>query len=184
VEELFGGAGGLGWVAAKAVLLFVVAVLGLRLGERRTVAQLRAFDVAVAVAIGAIIGRTATAASTSFLTGAVALVTLLVAHRLVAFARRSPRFARAIDHPPRVLVANGRLQEREITKVGLTHADVYMLLRQHEIDDLSQVGYLLYEPLGRTTLVPAGQQPGRVMQEGLTAAGYHDVAAPSPGMPG
>jgi Predicted membrane protein len=64
--ELVGGTGGLGWVAVKAVLMFAVAVIGLRLGERRTLAQLGAFDFAVAVAIGAIIGRTVTAPSASF----------------------------------------------------------------------------------------------------------------------
>jgi uncharacterized membrane protein YcaP (DUF421 family) len=70
VSQLIGGAGGLGWVAAKAVLMFAVAVVGLRLGERRTLAQLGAFDFAVAVAIGSIIGRTVTASDTSFLTDA------------------------------------------------------------------------------------------------------------------
>jgi uncharacterized membrane protein YcaP (DUF421 family) len=58
------------------------------------------FAVAVAVAIGAIIGRTVTTSSASFATGAVALVTLLVVHRLVVFARRHSRIARLIDHPP------------------------------------------------------------------------------------
>src|SRR5271170_3831706 len=70
VPELIGGGSGLGWVAVKAVLLFAVAVIGLRLGERRTLAQLSAFDFAVAVAIGAIIGRGATASDTSFATSA------------------------------------------------------------------------------------------------------------------
>ena len=51
MPELIGGASGLGWVAVKTVLLFTVAVIGLRLGERRTLAQLSAFDFAVAVAI-------------------------------------------------------------------------------------------------------------------------------------
>src|SRR5262249_37592817 len=89
--ELGGGTGGLGWVAVKAVLMFAVAVLGLRLGERRTVAQLGAFDFAVAVAIGSIIGGTVTSSTASFATGAIALITLLLAHRVVAFARRHSR---------------------------------------------------------------------------------------------
>ena len=98
--ELVGETGGLGWVAVKAVLMFAVAVIGLRLGERRTLAQLGAFDFAAAVAIGAIIGRAVTAPSASFAVGAVALDTLLVVHRLAAFARRHNRIARTIDHPP------------------------------------------------------------------------------------
>jgi Protein of unknown function (DUF421) len=179
VQELFGGAGGLGWVVVKAVLLFLVAVIGLRVGERRTLAQFSAFDVVVAVAIGSIIGRTVTAASTSFATGAVALVTLLVMHRIVAFARRHSRVARAIDHPPRVLVARGRIRHRELAWAGLTPPDIDMLLRQHGVGDLSQVGYLLYEPRGRTTLIRAGEEPGPVIRHGLAAAGYLTEAGPS-----
>lgn len=123
MSQLIGGAGDLGWVVTKAVLMFAVAVVGLRLGERRTLAQLGAFDFAVAV--GSIIGRTVTASDTSFLTGAVALVSLLAVHRLVAVARRHSRIARAVDHPPRGLVADGVIREREIARACLTAADLY-----------------------------------------------------------
>ena len=163
--ELVGGTDGLGWVAVKAVLMFAVTIVGLRLGERRTLAQLGAFDFAVAVAIGAIIGRTVTASSASFATGAVALVTLLGAHRLVAFARRHNRMARIIDHPPRVLVAGGKMQDRELGRAGLTATDVYALLRQQGVDDLQQVGYLLYETRGTTTLIGADGEPGPLMRD-------------------
>jgi uncharacterized membrane protein YcaP (DUF421 family) len=179
LPELVGGAGGLGWVAVKAVLMFAVAVTGLRLGERRTLAQLGAFDFAVAVAIGAIIGRTVTAASASFATGAVALITLLVVHRLVALIRRHSRIARLIDHPPRVLIAQGEIQDRELARAGLAAADVYALLRRHGVHDLGQVGYLLYETRGTTTLIGAGREPGPLMRNGLFAAGYRNVDGPA-----
>jgi uncharacterized membrane protein YcaP (DUF421 family) len=171
VPELIGGASGLGWVAVKAVLLFAVAVIGLRLGERRTIAQLSAFDFAVAVAIGAIIGRGATAADTSFASSAVALVTFLVAHRVVAILRRHSRVVRLIDHPPRVLVARGELQEGELARAGLTAADVYALLRENGARDLGQVGYLLYEPRGAVTLIGADREPGPLARDGLSASG-------------
>ena len=183
VPELIGGAGGLGWVAVKAVLLFSVAVIGLRLGERRTLAQLSAFDFAVAVAIGAIIGRGATASDTSFATSAVALVTLLVAHRVVAIGRRYSRVVRLIDHPPRVLVARGELQGRELARAGLTAADVYALLRENGVADLGQVGYLLYEARGTVTVVGADREPGPLQREALNASGYRR-AHPGPGRPG
>jgi uncharacterized membrane protein YcaP (DUF421 family) len=167
VAELIGGASGLGWVAVKAVLLFALAVIGLRLAERRTLAQLSAFDFAVAVAIGAIIGRGATASDTSFVTSAVALVTLLVAHRVVGIGRRHSRVVRLIDHPPRVLVARGELQVRELARAGLTAEDVYALLRERGIGDLGEVGYLLYETRGAVTVVGADREPGPLVKEGL-----------------
>lgn len=171
MSELIGGAGGLGWVALKAVLLFTIAVIGLRLAERRTLALLSAFDFAVAVAVGAIIGRGATAADTSFATSAVALVTLLVAHRVVAILRRRSRAVRLIDHPPRVLVARGQIQERELARAGLTEADVAALLREKGADDLGQVGFLLYETRGSVTLIGAGREPGPLAEEALGASG-------------
>ena len=169
VAELIGGASGLGWVAVKAVLLFALAVIGLRVAERRTLAQLSAFDFAVAVAIGAIIGRGATASDTSFVTSAVALVTLLVAHRVVGIGRRHSRVVRLIDHPPRVLVARGELQVRELARAGLTAEDVYALLRERGVGDLGEVGYLLYETRGAVTVVGADREPGPLVKEGLNA---------------
>src|SRR5215469_2803058 len=172
MPELTGGAGALGWVALKAVLLFAVAVIGLRLGERRTIAQLSAFDFAVAVAIGAIIGRGATASDTSFATSAVALVTFLVAHRVLAILRRHSRVGRLIDHPPCVLVARGELQRGELARAGLTAEDVYALLRENGVGDLGQVGYLLYEARGVVTVIGADRAPGPLAQDGLNASGY------------
>lgn len=193
VPQLIGGAGSLGWVALKAVLLFTVAVVGLRLGERRTVAQLSAFDFAVAVAVGSIIGRGATASDTSFATSAVALVTFLVAHRAISVLRRHSRGVRLIDHRPRVLVARGQLQRGELARAGLTAADVHALLREKGVGDLSQVGYVLYEPRGTVTLVGPSGEPGPLMQDGLDASGYregpeqgarYDQPLPGPAMGG
>ncbi len=161
-----------------------MAVIGLRLGERRTLAQLGAFDFAVAVGIGAIIGRTVTTSSASFATGAVALVTLQVVHRLVAFARRHSRIARIIDHPPRVLVTQGKIQDRELARAGLTATDLYALLRQQGVDDLSQVGYLLYETRGVTTVIGADREPGPLMRDGLFAPDTAMWPSLLNGMPG
>jgi uncharacterized membrane protein YcaP (DUF421 family) len=172
VTELVGGASGLGWVAVKALLMFAVVVAGLRLGERRTLAQLGAFDFAVAIAVGAIIGRTATSPSTSFATGAVALVTLLVAHRLVSALRRRGWLGGLVDSPPRVLVAAGRIRDDELSRAGLTVGDLYALLREHQVARLEAVEVLLYETRGKVTIVRRGEDIGPVTRAGLDAAGY------------
>src|SRR6185312_11446021 len=74
-------------VFGKAALMYGTAVLGLRVAHRRTLSQWTAIDFAAAVAIGAIIGRTAIASGQSYLVGATALLTVLGAHALV---RRRP----------------------------------------------------------------------------------------------
>ncbi|MFH9818249.1 DUF421 domain-containing protein [Streptomyces sp. NPDC017230] len=145
--------------AIKAVLLFLVAVAGFRLGERRTLAELAAFDFAAVVSVGAVIGRTSTAADTSFLTGVVALTAILLTHRAVTRLRYRPRLARLIDQPVRLLVIDGRLQHRELRRCGLTDADVLAVLRTRGVDRLAGVRYLLYEAKGGFSVVGPDAPP-------------------------
>jgi uncharacterized membrane protein YcaP (DUF421 family) len=179
MTELTGGSADLGWAALKALLMFSLAVGGLRLSERRTLAQLGPFDFAVAVAVGALIARTATSSTTSFLTGAVVLTTLLAAHRIVSELRRRGWTGGMVDAPPRVLVAHGQLQLPELARAGLTTGDVYALLREHDVRDLADAQYVLYETRGALTLVRAGEPIGHLVRDGLRAARFDggDLAA-------
>jgi uncharacterized membrane protein YcaP (DUF421 family) len=58
---IIGGWPQLGIVAGKAALMYATALTCLRLGKRRTLGQWSIIDFVVAVAIGAIVGRTAIA---------------------------------------------------------------------------------------------------------------------------
>lgn len=161
----------LGETAAKAALLYVTALLALRVGERRTLAQWTVIDFAAAVAIGAIIGRTATATSTTYLVGAVALVTLVVIHRLASVARFSRLLTKLVDHRVRLLVVDGTLQRRQLRWCGLTDEDVYAELRQRGLTSLRDVRYLLYEAKGGLTVVPRDvRPPADLVDAGLEAA--------------
>lgn len=160
----------LGWTAAKALLLFGVGVIGLRLSERRMLAELNAFDFVVAVAVGAIIGRTATSSTTSFATGAVGLIVLLVAHRATAILHRRGCFARLLDRRPLILLARGRIRSDALRAAGLTERDVYRLLRQAGHGDVEELQYVLYEDRGRLTIVRTDQHLGEAFRIGLAEA--------------
>jgi uncharacterized membrane protein YcaP (DUF421 family) len=151
---LVGQGSQLGVVAGKAALMYVTALVGLRLGERRTLAQWTIIDFATAVAMGAIVGRTAVAEGQSYLTGAVALFTLIVVHRLASLLRFRPLLGKLADHRVRVLVEHGQLRRDQLRLCGLTDNDLYAQLRQRGIFDLAQVRYVLYESKGDLTVVP------------------------------
>ncbi len=156
---LLGEGSQLGEVAGKAALMYVTALVGLRLGERRTLAQWTIIDFATAVAMGAIVGRTAIADGQSYLTGEVALSTLIIVHRLASLLRFRPVFGKLADHRVRVLVAHGQLRRDQLRLCGLTDNDLYAQLRQRGTFDLAQVRYVLYESKGDLTVVPEGLEP-------------------------
>jgi uncharacterized membrane protein YcaP (DUF421 family) len=172
---LTGRAGDLWIVAAKAALMYALAVLALRASQRRTLAQWTAIDFAAAVAVGAIVGRTAVASGQSFAVGAVALVTLLVAHTVVMVARFDRRIAKLVDHRVRVLVDHGQLRRDQLRLCGLTDNDVLSKLRQQGVRRLDELRYVLYETKGELTVVHETDPEGALVESGLRdAAGFPD----------
>ena len=180
-EWLVGHAGLVG-VIGKALLMYGTAVVGLRLAHRRTLSQWTAIDFAAAVAIGAVMGRTAVAEGQSVLVGATALVSFLAAHALVNLGRGNRWLAKAVDHRVRILVDHGRLRSDQLRICGLTENDVLAKLRELGIRELDELRYVLYETKGELTVVrETGQQPdGSLIEAGLADAASFIPRRPQP----
>lgn len=112
-----------------------------------------AFDFVAAIACGAIIGRVPNSPDTSYLQGAVTLVTILVAHRIVSRLRFHRSLGSLFDHPPRILIAHGRVLYGELRRAGITEADLFGLLRQKSITDLKQVRMVVFEQRGKISAI-------------------------------
>lgn len=165
----------LGIVAGKAVLMYGTALFGLRLGQRRTLAQWSLIDFVTAVAIGAIVGRTAIASTQSFVTGGAALLTLIAVHRLGSLLRFSAALRPLLDHRVRVLVEHGQVLHGQLRRCGLTENDLLAHLRQIGALHLEKIRYVLYEATGGLTIVRQDTGPETdVLKAGLEhAAGWH-----------
>jgi uncharacterized membrane protein YcaP (DUF421 family) len=146
------------YAAMKALAMFVTAAVTFRLTERRTIAAFRPFDWVTAVAVGAIIGRTATAAHTSWLTGAAALLTLIAAHAAVARLRFIPWLRRLVDPPVRVLIREGRLDQPNLQRSRLTGADLDAILRQHGYESPREVRLAILESKGTVSVFSASTE--------------------------
>jgi len=165
----------IGIAAAKAALMYATALVFLRLGERRTLAQWSIIDFITAVAIGAIVGRTAIASTQSFITGAAALITLIVLHRLASILRFSAALGKLFEHRIRVLVEHGRVQHGQLRRCGLTENDLFAQLRQKGVLQLDDIRYVLYEAAGGLTIVREdAESETEILKAGLQGAvSYH-----------
>ncbi|WP_344801912.1 DUF421 domain-containing protein [Microlunatus ginsengisoli] len=139
--------------AIKAAALFVMAVIAFRLTTRRAIAQFAPFDWVAAVAVGAIVGRTATASDASWLTGTAALVSLLLVHAGVTRLRLVPGFQRFIDPPLRVLIHDGTVDEVNLARCGMSHEDLAAVLRQAGYRSPADVHLELLESRGMVSFV-------------------------------
>jgi uncharacterized membrane protein YcaP (DUF421 family) len=168
MRQLLGAGTELGWVAAKATLLYLTALVGFRVVRRRTLAEMSIFDFVAAVAAGAIVGRVPNSDSTSYLAGAVTLVSILILHAVITRLRLFPKVSPLFDHPPRLLVLHGAMIERELRRCGLTEKELSGLLRQQHVTDLNQVAFAILEQRGQLSVVRAdapGAGEGNLVRE-------------------
>ncbi|GAB5898031.1 DUF421 domain-containing protein [Mycolicibacterium mageritense] len=156
-QALFGDFSAVPATAIKSTTLFVTAALLFRFTERRTLAQFAPFDWIAAVAAGAIVGRSATASDTSWLSATTALVCLLVTHALISRLRFVPRLRRFIDPAPAVLIREGEVMRRNLRRCGLTLSDLQAILRQHGHLSPERVRLAVLEAKGAVSVVAAGE---------------------------
>lgn len=141
--------------AVKAAALFLTALIAFRLSTRRALAQFAPFDWVVAVAVGAIVGRTATASDASWLTGAAALLSLIAMHALVTRLRLLPGMHRLIDPPLVVLIHRGQVEQRNLARSGISSADLDAVLRQHGYRSPADVHLAVLESRGTVSFLAA-----------------------------
>lgn len=113
-----------------------------------------ACDVAVAVALGSIIGRTATTPQPSYVRGVAAVVVLLANHHLLSVLRtRSSLVARLTDRPAVELIRDGQVTGPAFAG-GTTEADLHMVLREHGISDPARAKLVVLEARGAFSVAP------------------------------
>jgi uncharacterized membrane protein YcaP (DUF421 family) len=154
------------YAALKALALFATAVTAFRLVLRRTIAEFTPFDWVTAVAVGAIVGRTATAADTSWLTGTAALLTLIAAHDLVARLRLIPWVSRIVDPPVRILISHGQVDDANLKRCRLTRGDLDAVLRQHGQQTAADVRLAVFETKGVVSVFSNADPSGTVDRSG------------------
>lgn len=148
LTQLFDGWRPALYAAVKAFALFATVAIAFRITLRRTIAEFTPFDWVTAVAVGAIVGRTATSASTSWSVGTAAVLALLFAHDAVARLRFIPWVRRLTDPPVRVLIRDGKLNEANLRRCRLTHEDLDAILRTRGFRKPAEVSLALFESKG------------------------------------
>ncbi|MEV0970320.1 DUF421 domain-containing protein [Microtetraspora glauca] len=142
------------YAAVKGLALFLTAAVAFRLTERRTMAEFAPFDWVAAVAVGALVGRTATASDASWLTGTAALLAILAGHAAITRLRFLPVIRRLVDPPLRILIRDGHVNQGNLRRCGLTEADLDAVLRQHGHHSTAGIHLAIFEAKGAVSVLP------------------------------
>jgi uncharacterized membrane protein YcaP (DUF421 family) len=111
-------------MALRAIIVYVAALLMVRLGEKRFSGKNTAFDVILGIILGSVVSRAITGSSPFFPTLATGFV-LVGLHWLFAMiAFRSDRFGTLIKGSPRMLVKDGEMLWDAMRKSNISRNDL------------------------------------------------------------
>ena len=118
-------------VSLRALLIYLVGLLIVRLGRNRLLGRQSSFDIVLGFVLGSILSRAITGTAHILATLASTLV-LVLTHRLVAaLAFRSHGFGALFKGEPRRLVQDGRIDWEQMRKEHISERDLEEALRQH-----------------------------------------------------
>lgn len=114
---------------ARSIVIYIIGIALVRLGNKRFVGKMTAFDIIIAIIIGSLLSRAITN-NDLFFTVLPACLMLILMHRLFAyFASHSDKFGDWIKGNDRVVVENGKILWKAMHKSHLSEQDLMQTLR-------------------------------------------------------
>lgn len=130
-------------MSARAVVIYLITLILIRISGRRTFGKKSAFDTTIVIILGSVMSRAVVGASAFVPTVACCLVFVLL-HRGIAWLRIYSKFVtRLTQGAPQILYRNGKIH-RENLRVGLMtyddlKADVRRKANQSDLKDVKEI---------------------------------------------
>ena len=143
-------------MAARAALVFFLALAYVRTGGLRMLGRQSAYDSLTALMLGAILGR-AVVSQDSFFGTLLAALVIMILHRLVAWVTFKSSWAGSIlKGKSIVLFQNNRPVTKNLSRVHITENDLQEAVRKNlNVDDMSQVKEIYMDRSGELSVVKA-----------------------------
>ncbi|NLW06422.1 MAG: DUF421 domain-containing protein [Clostridia bacterium] len=152
-------------VAVRALILYTLLVIVLRLMGKRQVGQMQPFELVIAIVLAelAVIPMSDTGIPLS--NGLIGILVLLAAERFLSLISLHSEKVRAlICGTPTILIENGKPVPETMQKQRINMNDLLEKLRGKEYPNLSDVAYAILETNGTLSIIPkeinqSGSQP-------------------------
>jgi uncharacterized membrane protein YcaP (DUF421 family) len=139
----------------RSLLVFAFLLVALRLGGKRELAQINVLDLVVLLLVSNALQNAMIGNDNSLLGGVIGASVLFAAnYGFVHLTFRSARARRLLEGAPRVLVEDGRVNERALRREAMTKSELVSLVRERGFRDLDDVALVMLETNGHIAVMP------------------------------
>lgn len=143
----------------RTIILFVVVVIGLRLMGKRQIGQLQPYELVIVIMLSAIAAVPMGNTGIPLISGLFPILTLIVAQVLLSYVSlKSERARGIICGTPSVLIENGKIIEKELTRLRYNVNDLLEQLRSKDMPNIADVEFAILETSGQLSVIPKSQR--------------------------
>src|SRR2546429_5087903 len=133
-------------IAGRTTAVYLLVLIGVRLGGKREVGQMTPFDLTLLLLLSNSVQNAMTGPDTSLVGGVVAASTLLLLNYFVAdLSGINRRFRKFIQGQPTLLVHDGKIIESHMAKEHVSMDELERALREHGISTYHEVALAVLE---------------------------------------
>ena len=139
----------------RAIILYILVLIVMRLMGKREIGQLQPFELAISIMIADLASIPMTEIGIPISNGIVPILGLLVMHLVRSILNmKSIKFRQIMCGKPSILIYRGEIDEKILKKERFTINELEERLRANNIFNLSDVEYAILETSGQVTVIP------------------------------
>jgi uncharacterized membrane protein YcaP (DUF421 family) len=148
------------WISLRCVLVYSSIIIAFRLAGKKHVAQLSLIDFILILLVSDAVQSAMVGEDITVEGGIIAAVTLIATNVLLTkLTVKSPGVARIIEGEPVLLVRNGRILYKHVTKENLRVEEIHEAMHKEGISKISDVALAILETDGAISIIP--QNPAK-----------------------
>lgn len=150
----------------RAIILYIVVLVVMRLMGKREIGQLQPFELAIAIMIADLAAVPMSELGIPLTNGIIPILALLVMYMIIsALNMKSIKFRKVISGQPSLLIYRGRIDEKVLRKERITINELQERLRGDNIFNLSDVEYAILETNGEVTVIQKPEKRNVIIED-------------------
>ena len=161
----------------RAILLYIIVLIVMRLMGKREIGQLQPFELAISIMIADLASIPMTDTGVPISNGIIPILGLLVMHLLISVINlKSMKAREIICGKPRILVYRGRIDEKALKKERFTINELEERLRGNNVVNLGDVEYAILETSGNITVIQKPEKRNTIPEDFNITPEYEGIS--------
>ncbi|MGE5328544.1 MAG: DUF421 domain-containing protein [Deltaproteobacteria bacterium] len=143
----------------RALILYVLVVIVMRIMGKRQIGQLQPFELVITIMLAELAAIPMQNTGIPLINGIIPIITLLIAQLAFSYTTlKSERLRGIICGKPSVLVHGGKIVEKELERQNYNLNDLMEQLRSKSYPNIADVEFAILETSGQISVIPKAQK--------------------------